>query len=320
MSLFSGALRVSLACALVGGLGAVPALADGPPAQEGLNEGRVVQVKRALRGAIAPSTTWGAVFSGSVVGPQDTLKTGDESAAELVFASGARLTLGAQTVWRAVAIGEGLGRVMTGRVKFVAPPKGGATLWAGEASIRGTDAEAVVERSGGAWRLYGLSGRCWVSLPEGDHTREWPLAAGQMMTLTSGEPRMASLGRARAEDLQNAFLVINQASVQPVASAPPIVALTPPSVAMAARGNQWVATGLSTLLPGAGQLYAGELPRGLTYLGLEGALLGAGFYARAHGQDTWALGAAVGLAALNLLAPLDAYLSTAEPARAPAAR
>jgi hypothetical protein len=78
-------------------------------------------------------------------------------------------------------------------------------------------------------------------------------------------------------------------------------------VAAAAGGNRWVATGLSALLPDSGQLYNGELPRGLTYLGLDFALLGTSFYAKSIGQNQIATGAMLGLLGLNVISPLDAF-------------
>ncbi|MDB5098827.1 MAG: hypothetical protein JWM80_3248 [Cyanobacteria bacterium RYN_339] len=283
---------------------AVPALAAPAWAQE--STGTVVWVRGSLRGAISPSSTWTPISGDTAVKAGDTLKTGEDSAAEVVLPSGARVTLGANTIVRLVDL-EGLApRVMTGRVHLYASPQGETHLAAGTFHLTGTDAEAVVERNNGNWRVAVLAGAFHVV----DAAREpMDVDAGKLVEFANGGAQVATLGRSQLDDLQQGFQQGgNEPPQRPTGSNPP--------VASGGNGNRLVATTLSALLPGAGQLYAGELPRGLLYLGLNSALVGTMFYGRFYGQTTLFTGAAAGLGALNLIAPIDAYLTTPQaPAR-----
>ncbi len=255
----------------------------------------VVNARGGLRGAIAPSTAWEDVQPGTRVKAGDTLKTAGGASAELVFPTGARLALGENTILRLQDL-EGLsGRVMAGRVRVTAPPEGLTTLVAGSLRLVGTDAEAVVERAGGAWRVAVLAGTFRIT-----EAGKAPASvdAGRSAIFAGGEPRYSVISRAAWQDLTAGFGAEGGAAV---AGAP---------AAAATNANKWVAAGLSALLPGAGQLYAGEVGRGLLYMGCEFALLGTGFYGVFYGQKQMALYAGAGLIGLNLISPLDAVLTT----------
>lgn len=252
----------------------------------------VVNARGGLRGAIAPSTAWEDVAAGARVRAGDTLKTAGGGSAELVFPTGARLALGENTILRLQDL-EGLsGRVMAGRVRLTAPPEGLTTMVAGGLRLSGTDAEAVIERAGGAWRVAVLSGTFRVAEAGKQPTS---VDAGRSAIFAGGEPRYSVISRAAWQDLTAGF------GAEATAAAP---------AAMGPGANKWVAAGLSALLPGAGQLYAGEVGRGLLYLGAEFALLGTGFYGVFYGQKQMALYAGAGLIGLNLISPLDAVLTT----------
>ena len=260
----------------------------------------VVQASGSLRGAIAPSTAWDDVQAGTRIKAGDTLKTAGGAAAELLFPTGARVALGENTILRLQDL-EGLGgRVMTGRVRVTAPPEGQTSIVAGNLRLAGTDAEAVVERAGGAWRVAVLSGTFRVTEAGKAPTS---VDAGRSAIFAGGEPRYSVISRASWQDLTAGFGPDGGASS---------AAATP--AAAPGSANRWVAAGLSTLLPGAGQLYAGELGRGLLYMGAEFALLGTGFYGVFYGQKQMALYAGAGLIGLNLISPLDAVLTTSSTA------
>ena len=298
-SLAEGAPIVALLASL-----SVPALVAPAFAQEAPSA-TVIWVRSQLRGAIAPSSTWTPLSADTRVKAGDTLKTGDDSAAELVMPSGARVTLGANTIVRLVDL-EGLSpRVMTGRIHLYAPPQGVTNLAASTFHLSGTDAEAVVERVGGVWRVGVLAGDFRVIDASGNPT---DVDAGKLVTFTAEGPAVAGMTRSQSDDLQLGF---GQGAGVPNAHATPTPEANPPTASTGNSGaNKWVATTLSTLLPGAGQLYAGEVPRGLLYLGLDFALLGTGFYGHYFAQNTLEQGAAAGLLGLNLISPLDALLTT----------
>lgn len=284
----------------------VPALVAPAFAQDA--SGTVVWTRGQVRGAIGGSSTWNALAPDTAVRAGDTLKTGDDAAAEVVLPSGARVTLGANTIVRLVDL-EGLApRVMTGRAHLYASPQGVTHLAAGTFHLMGTDAEAVVERNAGAWRVAVLAGAFRVVDPGRD---PMDVEAGKVVEFANGGAQVATLTRSQLDDLQQGFQQGgNEPPQQPPTSNPPAAGGT------AGGANKVVATTLSALLPGAGQLYAGELPRGLVYLGLNSALAGTLFYARFYGQTQLFYGAAAGLGALNLIAPIDAFLTTPQaPAR-----
>lgn len=254
----------------------------------------VVNARGGLRGAIAPSTAWEDVQPGARVKAGDTLKTTGGASAELVFPSGGRLALGENTILRLQDLDGLSGRVMAGRVRITAPPEGQTTMVAGSLRLTGTDAEAVVERAGGAWRVAVLAGTFRVA-----EAGKAPASvdAGRSAIFAGGEPRYSVISRAAWQDLTAGF---GPEAGGTAAAAPD----------MRGGANKWLAAGLSVLLPGAGQLYAGELGRGLLYMGAEFALLGTGFYGVFYGQKQMALYAGVGLIGLNMISPLDAVLTT----------
>lgn len=268
---------------------------------------KVVEVREQLRGAIAPNPSWTSVTPGSEVMAGDTLKTGPGAAADLLMTSGAHLVMGENTLIRLQSYDGAVSpRMLTGRARFVAPPAGTTSMIAGDFYVSGTDAEAVIERQGGTWNVAVISGRFRV----GDGRAFLQVVeAGKLLSVpTDGAAaQVADMSRSRMQDLQEGLRF-----GAPAPAARPTAQATPRAVAAAAGPNRWVATGLSTLLPGAGQLYAGELPRGLTYLGLNGALLGVGYYARTSGQNNLALAMGLSLLGLNLVSPLDALIFTPE--------
>lgn len=287
----------------------VPALAQ---AQEAAT---VVPLIGEMRGSIAPSSFWRDLKSQTTLVAGDSIKTGRDSAAELILASGGRMTIGANTLVRLQAGPEGLAvRVMAGRIRLSAPPKGTTSIFAGNVRLYGSDTEAVVQREDGQWRVAVLAGD--IKAQEGD-AAPVVVPAGRMMALETKQT--TQIARTTWDDLQvgfpngtpaKPFPAAGQRPAQPTNTQAntPATSWPPASaVAAAAGGNRWVATGLSALLPGAGQIYNGELPRGLTYLGLNFALLGTGFYAKSIGQNQVATGAMLGLLGLNVVSPLDAF-------------
>ncbi|MEB3196393.1 MAG: hypothetical protein VKP62_04240 [Candidatus Sericytochromatia bacterium] len=275
-------------------------------AQEDGDMATVVQTGGSVRGAIAPAAGWTDVRNGLILHTGDTLKTGVESYVEVVLPSGSRAALSENTIARLVDL-EGLGlNLRAGRMRVVAPPEGTLTFMAGSLRVSGSDAEAVIERGGGGWRLAVLSGAFRVSDAGKNPTL---LEAGRSAIFTSGggEPRYNVITRSAVQDLSSGFGPDGAAA----------------SSASAARGgsapNPWVAAGLSTLLPGVGQIYAGEVPRGLLYLGAEFALLGTGAYGIFTGQRQLAMYAGAGLLGVNLVSPLDAAFSLQNSAPAAAA-
>jgi hypothetical protein len=303
------------AAALAAMLLPVPALAQ---AQEAAT---VVPLVGEMRGAIAPSSFWRDLKGQTSLVAGDSIKTGGGSAAELILASGGRMTLGANTLVRLQAGPDGLAvRVMAGRLRLTAPPKGSTSVYAGNVRMYGTDTEAVVERADGQWKVAVLAGR--IQSQEGDAA---PVAveAGTMMAIES--KKTTQIARTTWDDLQVGFpngspkpYPPNKPNGQPATTTTTTAAQPPESaIAAAAGGNRWVATGLSTLLPGTGQIYSGDLPRGLTYLGLNFALLGTGFYAKSIGQNQIATGAMLGLLGLNVVSPLDAFFFQPKQAEKP---
>jgi hypothetical protein len=288
-----------VAAALAVMLAPVPALA------QAAEQATVVPLLGDMRGAISPSSFWRDLDGQTRMGANDSIKTGRDSAAELILASGGRMTLGANTLVKLQATPEGLAvRVMTGRIRMTAPPKGNTQIFAGNVRLYGTDSEAIVQRTDGQWQVAVIAGR--LQTQEGDAA---PVAvdAGTMMSLD--KKQKAPIARTTWDDLQAGF---PNAPAKPFPPKGQTATTSSPSypvssVAAAAGGNRWVATGLSALLPGSGQIYYGELPRGLTYLGLNFALLGTSFYARSQGQNQIATGAMLGLVGLNLISPLDAF-------------
>lgn len=289
----------------------VPALAQ---AQE---TATVVPLIGEMRGSIAPSSFWRDLKGQAAMVAGDSIKTGRDSAGELILASGGRMTIGANTLVRLQAAPDGLAvRVMAGRIRLTAPPKGTTSVYAGNVRLYGSDTEAVVQREDGQWKVAVLAGD--LQAQEGD-AAPVSVPAGRMMTLETRQT--TQIARTTWDDLQVGFPNGTPAkpfpagtSKQPTAATPkqPQAATRPEgppasAVAAAAGGNRWVATGLSALLPGAGQIYYGELPRGLTYLGLNFALLGTGFYAKSIGQNQLATGAMLGLLGLNVVSPIDAF-------------
>jgi hypothetical protein len=281
----------------------VPALAQ---AQE---TATVVPLIGEMRGSIAPSSFWRDLKGQATLTVGDSIKTGRDSAGELILASGGRMTLGANTLVRLQAAPDGLAvRVMAGRIRLTAPPKGTTSVFAGNVRLYGSDTEAVVQREDGQWKVAVLAGD--LKAQEGD-AAPVSVPAGRMMTLETRQT--TQIARTTWDDLQVGFP--NGTPAKPFPAGTPKQPTTatrpegpPPSaVAAAAGGNRWVATGLSALLPGAGQIYYGELPRGLTYLGLNFALLGTGFYAKSIGQNQVATGAMLGLLGLNVVSPIDAF-------------
>lgn len=275
----------------------------------------VLQVRTQLRGVVAPVASWANVPPGAQLKPGDTLKTGDGAAADIVLPSGAHFIMAENTLVRLQSYdGFVSPRVLTGRVRFVAAPAGSTTLIAGDMSITGTDAEAIVARDKGNWLLAVLSGK--FSVGDGK-TQIATVEAGKILTApSSGEPTVASLSRSQIQDLEAGLRFAAAPEPTPRPSATPRVAERPAVVTSGA--NRWVATTLSTLLPGTGQIYTGELGRGLTYLGLNGAMAGVGLFARSTGQNQLATAMAIGLVGLNIVSPLDALFFTPEPTTAEA--
>ncbi|MFN3429246.1 MAG: FecR domain-containing protein [Candidatus Sericytochromatia bacterium] len=302
------------AAALAAMLMPVPALAQ---AQEAAT---VVPLVGEMRGAIAPSSFWRDLKGQTSLVAGDSIKTGVNSAAELILASGGRMTLGANTLVRLQAGPDGLAvRVMAGRLRLTAPPKGTTSVYAGNVRLYGTDTEAVVERADGQWKVAVLAGR--IQSQEGD-TAPVAVEAGTMMAIES--KKTTQIARTTWDDLQVGFpngkpkpYPPNGQQTTTTTTTTTTTQAPASAVAAAAGGNRWVATGLSTLLPGTGQIYYGELPRGLTYLGLNFALLGTGFYAKSIGQNQIATGAMLGLLGLNVVSPLDAFFFQPKQAEKP---
>lgn len=70
--------------------------------------------------------------------------------------------------------------------------------------------------------------------------------------------------------------------------------------------NPWLAAGLSLVLPGTGQAYLGDWPKGALFLGSSALLLGLALGIRdSHPSLGNYLG--VGLLGISLVAPLDAF-------------
>lgn len=267
----------------------------------------VVLTGGSVRGAIAPATTWTDVRTGLLIHNGDTVKTGTESYSEMVFSTGARASLGENSIVRFVDM-DGLAlNVRTGRVRVVAPPEGTLNLMAGSLRASGSDAEAVVERAGNAWRVAVVAGTLRVS--DGGKN-PMLIEAGRSAIFAAGasEPRISVITRSAAQDLASGF---GPEATGAVAAAPTGAAEAP---------NPWFAAGLSALLPGLGQVYAGQVPRGLLYLGAEFALLGTGGYGVFVGNRQLALYAGAGLLGLNLISPVDAAFSTLAPPSAGVAR
>jgi hypothetical protein len=282
----------------------------------------VVPLIGEMRGSIAPSSFWRDLKGQAALVAGDSIKTGRDSAGELILASGGRMTIGANTLVRLQAAPDGLAvRVMAGRIRLTAPPKGTTSVYAGNVRLYGSDTEAVVQREDGQWKVAVLAGD--LQAQEGD-AAPVSVPAGRMMTLETRQT--TQIARTTWDDLQVGFPNGTPAKPFPAGTPKqPTTATTatrpegPPAsaVAAAAGGNRWVATGLSALLPGAGQIYYGELPRGLTYLGLNFALLGTGFYAKSIGQNQVATGAMLGLLGLNVVSPLDAFFFQPKQAEKP---
>lgn len=276
--------------------GLVLTLAAPAMAQSG-ETASVVAARGGLRGAIAPSTLWEDVGPGARVKTGDTLKTAAGASAELLFGDGGRLALGENAIVKIQDL-DGLGgRVLTGRARVTAPPEGITTLAAGNLRLSGTDAEAIVEKAGSAWRVAVLAGTFRVA-----EAGRAPVSveAGRSAIFGGGatEPRYSVITRGALQDLLAGF--------GPDTSSGSSSAAAPRATSSA---DKWIAAGLSALLPGSGQLYAGELPRGLLYLGAEFALLGTGFYGVFNGQRQLAMYAGAGLLGLNLISPIDAVFT-----------
>lgn len=249
------------------------------------------------------TTDWATIKPGGTVHTGETVKTMPESYAEFVLSGGSRLSLGESSTVRFVELDGLTPTVRVGRVRVVAPPEGNINLMAGTLRISGGDADGVIERAGsGGWRISVLSGTFRVS-DAGKNPQL--LEAGRSAIFVSGgqEPRFNVITRSAYQDLTAGFA--------PDAAAAPDA----PAPRAAGAPDPWVAAGLSTLLPGAGQIYTGEVPRGLLYLGAEFALLGAGGYGVFTGQRQLALYTGLGLVGLNVLSPIDAAFSAtvAEP-------
>lgn len=278
-------LVAALLCSLV----AAPALADP-------NAAVVAQERGTLRGAIAPVTTWADVAPQAEARAGDTLKTGLNSMADVVLPDGGHLVMGEETLIRLTALDMLTARMLTGRMRVVAPPTGELDFVAGPLTLKGSDAEAIIERTGERWRVAVVSGTFAVG--QGDR-QPVPVGPGRLFTLSGDHASVRELGRSEQDDLMAGL------QFEPTMANAQLEA-----VAQAAGPNRWLATGLSAVLPGTGQLYAGELPRGLAYLGLDFALLGAGYYFHANNEPQNASLAAYGLIGLNLLSPLDALIFT----------
>lgn len=296
--------RFSLLSAALIAATSVPALVAPAFAQDA--DGSVIWVRGSLRGAIAPSSTWTALAPDTHVKASDTLKTAEDSAAEILLPTGARVTMGASTIVRLVDMDGLAPRVMTGRIHLYAPPQGVTNMAAGSFHLSGTDAEAVVERVNGTWRVGVLAGTFRLVDASGTPS---DIDAGKLVTMGPEGPQVARLSRTQQDDLQQGFQQGTETAVAPTQA---------PAQASSNGASRWLATGLSTLMPGVGQIYAGELPRGLIYLGLDCALIGTGFYGRFYGQNTLAEAAAGGLIGLNVISPLDAFFTTHELSPAPA--
>ncbi|MEB3328266.1 MAG: hypothetical protein VKQ33_03420 [Candidatus Sericytochromatia bacterium] len=280
--------------------------ASGAPvaAQEG-DSATLMQAGGSVR---AYTTGWTALRPGALVHAGDTVKTMPESYADFVMSGGTRLTFGESTTVRFIELDGMTPTVRVGRVRVVAPPEGNINLMAGTLRISGGDADGVIERAGsGGWRVSVLSGTFRIS-DAGKNPQL--LEAGRSAIFVTGgqDPRFSVITRSAYQDLVAGFA--------PEASATP----DGPAPRAAGAPDPWVAAGLSALLPGAGQLYAGEVPRGLLYLGAEFALLGTGGYGVFTGQRQLAMYAGLGLLGLNLLSPVDAAFSVgagpSEPGRA----
>lgn len=267
----------------------------------------VVTTGGRVRGAIAPATTWTDVRTGLLIHPGDTVKTGIESYSEMVLSTGARASLGENSIVRFVDMDGMALNIRTGRVRVVAPPEGTLYLMAGSLRASASDAEAVVERAGSAWRVAVVSGTFRVS--DGGKN-PMLIEAGRSAIFSAGvpEPRVRVISRSAAQDLASGF----------GPEAPAVIAPGPSEGSEAP--NPLFAAGLSALLPGLGQVYAGQVPRGLLYLGAEFALLGTGGYGVFVGNRQLALYAGAGLLGLNLLSPVDAAFSTLSPPGAGVAR
>jgi hypothetical protein len=200
-------LPVALALAV-----SVPALTAPAWAQEDQEAATVIWVRQTLRGAIAPASSWSPIEPDTRVKAGDTLKTADDSAAELILPSGARVTMGANTIVRLVDL-QGLApRVMTGRVHLYATPQGETHLAAGTFHMSGTDAEAVVERVNGNWRIGVLAGSFRVV----DAARPpMEIEAGKLVEFAGGRAQIATLSRSQLDDMQQGFQQGGSSQPQP---------------------------------------------------------------------------------------------------------
>lgn len=293
---------------------ALVAALTAPAFAQAADTAMVLQVRTQLRGVVAPVASWANVPPGAQLKAGDTLKTGDGAAADIVLPSGAHFIMGENTLVRLQSFdGFVSPRVLTGRVRFVAAPAGSTTLIAGDMSVTGTDAEAIVTRDQGNWLLAVLSGKFSV----GNGREEIAtVEAGKVLTAPpSGQTTIASLNRSQIQDLEAGLRFAPADTPQVTARPTPGPMLRPnptPAVGATTGANRWIATTLSTLLPGTGQIYTGELGRGLTYMGLNGAMAGVGLFARSTGQNQLATAMAIGLVGLNIVSPLDALFFTQE--------
>ncbi|GEM_PF-4064778 len=252
----------------------------------------VMAASTGVRGAIAPSSSWMPVGHSTLLQAGDSLKTSENSRAFLVFGSGAKLVLGPSSILRLQDLGQLGARILSGAVRLSAPPESLTRLIAGPLQIDLTDAEAIVERHNQTWRVTLLAGQATVintSIPD---AAKATVLAGTVNTWDARRLTTTRLMGVQFEDFQT-FWTLPQEPEAPGA----IARHTPP----------WLAAGLSAVLPGTGQLYAGALWPGLAHLGLNGALLGLGVYAQSMGQSNVVLGCGVGMLALNVYSAWDAF-------------
>jgi hypothetical protein len=252
----------------------------------------IMAASTGVRGAIAPSSSWMPVGNNTLLHAGDSLKTSENSKAFLLFGSGAKLVLGPSSILRLQDLGQLGARILTGAVRLSAPPASLTRLVAGPLQIDLTNAEAIVERHHQTWRVTMLAGQATVINTDNPDGRKATVLAGTVNAWDAKRLTTTGLMGVQYEDFQS-FWALPQAPEPPGA----IVRHTPP----------WLAAGLSAVLPGTGQLYAGALWPGLAHLGLNGALLGLGVYAQSMGQSNVVLGCGAGMLALNVYSAWDAF-------------
>lgn len=287
---------------------AVAVVAVGQPAWAQSAGAEVGFARGSVRGAVAPASSWQELSPGAKLLAGDALKTGADGVVSLRLPQGGSMSLGPNGVLRLQDLNGGLsGRLLAGKARLTGPSAGENGLLAGALRlVAGPGADAMVEKAGAGWRVVGLAGTVGVvqgaeapTLLDGGQAATFQPGAAPQMASAAGEvPALRALFAEAAASRPTS----NPNSGNNTASRP-------------VGGDRLWATGLSALVPGVGQLYAGELPRGLAYLGLEFAFLGAGAYGKWTNQALWSSVAAGGLVGLNVISPLDAWFLTPDPKR-----